>query len=96
MNFKMSYPAINGETVTQGHADYCATNGHATYIKDDVESQFCPRCGADKAAKVAVAKTNKVETIECTLTTVEMERHGSHGFAKVIKGIKRQYRCEGF
>lgn len=43
--YQLSYPAINGETVTQGHADYCKANGHATYMKDGVDQGWCPRCG---------------------------------------------------
>lgn len=46
MNYSMDYPAIDGRVITQGHADYCATNGHATYLKEGVKMGFCPRCGA--------------------------------------------------
>jgi hypothetical protein len=44
-NYAMSYPAINGETVTQGHADYCAEHGHGTYKVGGVDQGTCPRCG---------------------------------------------------
>lgn len=33
--------ALNGDVVTQAHADYCAEHGHATYNLDNI----CPRCG---------------------------------------------------
>ena len=45
MNYKLSYPAINGETVTQGHADYCKAEGHGTHTVNGVVSPLCPRCG---------------------------------------------------
>lgn len=37
--------ALRGDVVTQGHADYCTTNGHATYKVDNVDQGMCPRCG---------------------------------------------------
>jgi hypothetical protein len=45
MNYKLSTPAINGETVTEGHAQYCRDNGHMTHTIDGVDQGFCPRCG---------------------------------------------------
>jgi hypothetical protein len=50
--FAMSFPALNGEVVMQGHADYCAEHGHATHTvkRADGVTHFvainCPRCGA--------------------------------------------------
>ena len=52
MNYKLSTPALNGETVTQGHADYCATNGHMTHTVDGVDQGFCPRCGESTMVKI--------------------------------------------
>ena len=43
--YALSYPAVTGGTVTQGHADYCQSNGHAAYVIDGVDQGFCPRCG---------------------------------------------------
>lgn len=43
--FAMEMPALNGDVVTQGHADYCAENGHATHTTGDDVSPWCPRCG---------------------------------------------------
>lgn len=40
-----SFPALTGETVTEGHARYCRENGHATHTTDGVVAIFCPRCG---------------------------------------------------
>lgn len=33
------------QVVTQGHADYCRDNGHATWTVDGVVLDRCPRCG---------------------------------------------------
>lgn len=43
--YAMDYPVATGGTVTQGHADYCATHGHATWTADGVTHPLCPRCG---------------------------------------------------
>lgn len=42
--------AALGDTVTQGHADYCAEYGHNTWTDRDLEGNatergICPRCG---------------------------------------------------
>lgn len=41
-SYKLNMAAYNGETVTQGHADYCATNGHAD---NHGRAAYCHRCG---------------------------------------------------
>jgi len=41
-DYRLSMAAFNGNTVTQGHADYCANNGHATL---NGASPWCHRCG---------------------------------------------------
>jgi hypothetical protein len=43
--YGMTMPASAGETVCQGHADYCAVNGHATWTVDGEDQGTCPRCG---------------------------------------------------
>ena len=43
--YRLSYPAVTGDTVTQGHADYCAAHGHGTYTVNGVVQGWCPRCG---------------------------------------------------
>lgn len=45
MHFRNTFPALAGETVTQGHADACAEHGHATHKIDGVIQPRCPRCG---------------------------------------------------
>ncbi len=48
MSVAMSFPAINGEVVTQGHADYCAEHGHASHTVGTDVSPNCPRCGSSR------------------------------------------------
>lgn len=48
MNIKLSYPVVTGEVVTQAHADYCKSNGHATHTINGKPSTICPRCGETK------------------------------------------------
>lgn len=45
MRFAMDMPAGELRTVTQGHADYCARNGHAIHTLDGKITSLCPRCG---------------------------------------------------
>jgi predicted RNA-binding Zn-ribbon protein involved in translation (DUF1610 family) len=44
MNIALSYPALNGEVVTEAHAAYCRTNGHAKHTVDGIVQMHCPRC----------------------------------------------------
>ena len=43
--FRMSWPALQGEVIQQGHADACALYGHATWHLDGQLQPRCPRCG---------------------------------------------------
>lgn len=49
--FARSFPAIStsenwhDRVVCQGHADYCAENGHASHTIDGIVQPRCPRCG---------------------------------------------------
>lgn len=43
--FAMRWPALDGDMVLQGHADYCAKHGHAEHFINTVETGRCPRCG---------------------------------------------------
>jgi hypothetical protein len=54
---KLDYPAAMGGVVTEGHAQYCRDNGHATHESDGVLSPLCPRCG------------NRINTMETIITT---------------------------
>lgn len=54
------FPALNGETVTEGHARVCRERGHATHTVDGEPMPRCPRCGelrepAEPAAPTHVA-----------------------------------------
>lgn len=43
--FGMTFPAIDGGVITEGHRKYCAEFKHATYTIDGVDTPNCPRCG---------------------------------------------------
>lgn len=45
MRFAMQMPASDFGVVTQGHADYCARNGHAIHKLGGRITSLCPRCG---------------------------------------------------
>lgn len=63
----LDYPAVDGRVVTQGHADYCATHGHAKYVKDGVPQGMCPRCGARKwATKWDLSSTRDRVALDAT------------------------------
>lgn len=61
MNLLLSYPALNGEVVTEAHATVCAEKGHATYKNGDKVEGWCPRCGEVTAPKVKSAAADLVE-----------------------------------
>lgn len=63
-HWAMSYPLAPGGdgNVMQGHADYCAAWGHATYTNRGMVAGFCPRCGDLLAAEV-VAERQEEETV---------------------------------
>lgn len=42
-------------TVKQGHADYCAAYGHASWTEDGHTVPWCPRCGESMDASAAAA-----------------------------------------
>ena len=50
MDTARDYPAINGETVTERHANYCERNGHAKHTVNGHVSPLCPRCGSARQA----------------------------------------------
>lgn len=65
-HFASTFPALEGGVVTQGHADYCRNNGHATNTilgtnALPVEiSERCPRCGDLLSAEYLKAKLVEV------------------------------------
>lgn len=54
--FAMDMAAFEGRTVQQGHANYCAANGHAKMFLEggavDAFRNSCPRCGVVLGAVV--------------------------------------------
>lgn len=73
-NYKLSYPAVNGDVVTEGHANYCKANGHATHVVDGVESSLCPRCGDNK---------NEIPTVSDTESSYQVMVYYSDGTNKL-------------
>lgn len=71
MDYATSFPAASDSDywgdrlVTQGHADYCADHGHATWTRDGVDVGRCPRCG-DTTTTIAPAITPAYTTVEGT------------------------------
>lgn len=71
-SYAMDHAAIKGETVTQGHADYCAEYGHAVTIVEGQDQGVCPRCGdvtmsaTEHAALVAECLKAAEATARCT------------------------------
>lgn len=41
----MDFPAAKGGIVTEGHAQVCRNEGHATYTINGEPAGYCPRCG---------------------------------------------------
>lgn len=67
MNFAMSFPAIEGGVVMQGHADYCAANGHAKHTILGANGEvlevapYCPRCGDNLKPTVKHTRTELIK-----------------------------------
>jgi len=72
MNYKLSYPAITGEVVTQGHIAFCEREGHAVCYVDGVRISLCPRCGTD----VAIFYKDLESAVEATETPASVEDTG--------------------
>jgi len=80
--FAMSFPALNGEYVLQGHVDYCAEHGHATHTVLDESGEVvtiaerCPRCGelSNPASPEQVAKAViKAALVDCLETGSKLD-----------------------
>lgn len=89
MNYALSTPALNGETITQGHSDYCAANGHGTYKIDGVDQGMCPRCGTFTTTTPAltdedVATFTKAEhhrfQVRATRSTITLQPTNTAGY----------------
>ena len=61
---RLGYPAVNGDMVTQGHADYCAEYGHAVHMEDSEESPWCPRCGDARMEENPATRTAPLFTMD--------------------------------
>lgn len=74
MNYALSYPSITGETVTQGHVDYCKTKGHATHTVDGVAQIHCPRCGEVREDMVKIEIRTETNGEKGKITTEAQPR----------------------
>ncbi len=86
MNYKLSYPAINGETVTQGHADYCKAEGHGTHTVNGVVSPLCPRCG--QATNSIESEGNQMTDFD-SMTTAQLKAYARENYSTISKLTKR-------
>lgn len=62
--YGLTYPALNGDVVTQGHADYCSDHGHATHTVDGVDTGRCPRCGELKAPDAPAVTPVRADSVQ--------------------------------
>ena len=69
----LDFPAVNGRPVTQAHANLCETRGHATHTVNGVDSDLCPRCGADKST-IILAESPRITVLE--LVAIEYYDNG--------------------
>ncbi len=84
MNYRLSTPALNGEVVTEGHANYCAANGHMHHTVDGVEQGICPRCGEVTVTEEAITVERAVG--DCS-SVVVMSSGVRIGYASRVRGI---------
>jgi hypothetical protein len=70
-------PALNGEVVTQRHADLCAERGHAYHMVDGIAGPTCPRCGESTTAAEA-ADVAEAAAREAWLPIAEAARQAHH------------------
>lgn len=69
MNIALSFPVLNGETVTEMHVQYCRANGHATHTVDGAADLHCPRCGDKLDNRATVTPVSQTETEENPMRT---------------------------
>lgn len=54
-SYARSYPVVTGETVTEGHAQWCRDFGHGTWTIEGVVQPRCPRCDEPVSRETAPA-----------------------------------------
>lgn len=76
MSFPVAAPADahwTDSVVTQGHADYCAAWGHATFTNDGRVDARCPRCGDALEEAQRVAAQGAADALGAELQELEEE-----------------------
>ncbi len=85
--YRNSFPLAQPEdahwtdrVVTQGHADYCAEYGHATWTQDGITRTFCPRCGDAVTPPAHRVATDAGRNVRCVCgseysETANLRRH---------------------
>lgn len=66
----MNFPAVSGEVVTEAHVKICKERGHASYSKNGVEADFCPRCG-DLRELPQIPATQETDSVEKDDTSID-------------------------
>lgn len=69
----LEMPALNGDVVTQAHANICAERGHATHKVNGEIQPHCPRCGEALAEETPVATFEVVPYFKARGRTVGYE-----------------------
>ncbi len=80
-----TFPALNGEVVTEQTTRICAERGHATHTVAGVEQSRCPRCGELKV----VEPTEKFDRM------LKLESEVRHSCSMASLGIDRDTRWRG-
>lgn len=78
----MNFAALNGETVTEGHVKACQIKGHATYVKDGVVQEYCPRCDEKLPVKTYEDYLNTLTVKVLREIAAQLEIKGRSGLKK--------------
>lgn len=89
-HWAMSQPCVNGGSwdVRQGHADYCAEYGHATYTVDGVVMSWCPRCGDTlKTAEQVISERDTIDQAQMVDVMTQVVDNGREDLIPVLDKI---------
>lgn len=92
--YGMDMAAANGTPVTQGHANYCAEHGHATWMDGGKDKGLCPRCGeVMEHTKAPAAQTGAKKMTEHTKTPKPMSlaSMSPYGIERSIPWYRQAY-----
>jgi len=89
-HWALSQPCTNGGTwdVRQGHADYCAEYGHATYTVDGVVMSWCPRCGETrKTPEQVISERDTIDQAQMVDVMTQVVNNGREDLIPVLDKI---------